>query len=193
MAARFAGVILAGGRGERFGGPKALAQLPGGRTFLEACCRNLSEAGAAPVIATLPPEVEMAAPAGLTTVTLPESGLAMFDSLRLALERALESAEWTAAIVLPVDHPLVNIITIRTLAAADGPAAIPSFAGKHGHPVMLSRAVAERIVARDLPGPTLREVLKGVGTVDVFVDDPGITANCNTPDALTAALASVRG
>jgi ribosomal protein S5 len=54
---------------------------------------------------------------------------------------------------------------------------------------MLSRRVAERIVTGEFAGPTLREVLRAVGTVDVAVDDPGVTANCNTPEALAAAVA----
>jgi hypothetical protein len=28
-----------------------------------------------------------------------------------------------------------------------------------------------------------------VGTVDVAVDDPGVTANCNTPETLATAVA----
>jgi hypothetical protein len=34
----------------------------------------------------------------------------------------------------------------------------------------------------------MREVLKAVGAVDLDVDDPGVTANCNTPATLSAAL-----
>jgi CTP:molybdopterin cytidylyltransferase MocA len=188
MAARFAGVILAGGRGERYGGPKALACLPDGRTFLAACADCFNAAGAEPIVATLPPDIAVPAVAHLVTITLPSAGLAMFDSLRLGLRRALADASWTAAVLLPVDHPLVGPETIRALAAVAAEAAIPSYRGKHGHPVMLSRSLAEGIASGVLAGPTLREVLRGAGTVDLPVDDPGVTANCNTPDALAAAL-----
>ena len=53
--AGIAGLILAGGVGSRFGGPKAWAVLPDGRTFLDACVASLLGAGADPVVATLPP------------------------------------------------------------------------------------------------------------------------------------------
>ena len=43
-----AGLILARGEGSRFGRPKAWAQLPDGVSFLAACCRTLTTAGAAP-------------------------------------------------------------------------------------------------------------------------------------------------
>jgi len=184
----FAGVILAGGRGERYGGPKALARLPDGRTFLTACADALVTAGANPIVATLPPAVSVPTDRRVAAVPLPCAGLAMFDSLRLALQRALEHAGWAAAVVLPVDHPLVAPETIRALGAYVALAAIPSWHGKHGHPVMLSRSLATGIVSGALAGPTLRDVLRETGAADVAVDDMGITANCNSPEALAAAI-----
>ncbi|MFI5166066.1 MAG: NTP transferase domain-containing protein [Thermoanaerobaculales bacterium] len=192
MAAHFAGVILAGGRGERYGGPKALACLPDGRTFLAACAGCFTAAGAEPIVATLPPDIAVPAVAHLVTITLPSAGLAMYDSLRLGLQRALEDIGWTAVVLLPVDHPLVGPETIRALAAVAAEAAIPSYRGKHGHPVLLSRSLAEGIAGGILTGPTLREVLREAGAVDVAVEDAGVTANCNTPEALAAALAASR-
>jgi CTP:molybdopterin cytidylyltransferase MocA len=188
MAARFAGLILAGGSGERYGSPKAFARLPDGRSFLAACAEALAASGAAPLLATLPSgSVSPPAP-GLEGLPLPASGLAMFESLRFGLQHLLADDAWGAVVVLPVDHPLVAPATVRSLAGTEGPAVLPSHNGKHGHPVKLARAVAERIVAGELAGPTLREVLHEVGTVDVAVDDPGVTANCNTPEALAAAV-----
>jgi CTP:molybdopterin cytidylyltransferase MocA len=189
METRFAGLILAGGTGERYGGPKAFARLPDGRPFLAACADVLASAGAKPLLATLPAGTPSLQAPGLEALPLPAPGLAMFDSLRLGLEHLLADAAWGAVVVLPVDHPLVAPGTVRALASAEAEAALPSHNGKHGHPVMLSRRVAEGIVAGELAGPTLREVLHTVGTMDVLVDDPGVTANCNTPDALAAAWA----
>ncbi len=190
MATRAAGVILAGGAGTRFGGPKAFARLPDGRTFLAACADALVAGGAAPVVATLPPGAETPAPDGVIAVPLPDAGLPMFESLACGLARLLPDSSWERVVVLPVDHPLVRPATVRALAVAVGEAAIPAYRGKHGHPVALARAVAERVASGELGGPTLREVLRAVATVEVAVDDPGVTANCNTPEALAAALAA---
>ncbi len=190
MAAGVAGLILAGGAGTRYGGPKAFARLPDGRTFLAACATLLREGGAGPLLATLPPGTPVLRSDLLETVTLDRPGLPMFDSLRVGLGRLLEDRGWEAVVVVPVDHPLVAPTTVRTLAAARAEAAIASFRGKHGHPVLLARSVAEAIVAGRHAGPTLREVLRDAGAVDVDVDDPGVTANCNTPEALAAALAT---
>ena len=191
MAAGVAGLILAGGAGTRFGGPKAYALLPDGRTFLAACAGCFASAGLAPVAATLPPDAPGAGVPGVRPVKLPVPGLAMFESLALGAASLLADDDWESVVVVPVDHPLVRPATVRALAAADGDAAIPSFRGKHGHPVKLRRPVAEAIARGALEGPTLREVLRAVGVAVVAVDDPGVTANCNTPEALAAALAAV--
>ena len=178
--------------GTRFGGPKAWALLPDGRSFLEACAASLRGAGAVPIVVTLPPGSDDPEIDGLTVIPLPEPGLDMFASLRLGLQRLVGEAEWTRVALLPVDHPLVQSATIAALAASDAPAAIPSYRGKHGHPVVIHRSVAENIVNDPMAGPTLREVLRKVGATDVEVDDPGAIANCNTPDALERALQTLQ-
>jgi len=187
--AGIAGLILAGGEGSRFGGPKAWALLPDGRTFLEACTASLRGGGAASVVATLPPGSDDPQIEGLDVVPLPEPGLDMFASLRIGLERLLEEADWARVALLPVDHPLVKSATIATLARSESAAAIPRHRDKHGHPVIIDRASAKKIVSGERQGPTLRQVLKEIAAVDVEVDDPGAVANCNTPGALARALA----
>jgi CTP:molybdopterin cytidylyltransferase MocA len=112
----------------------------------------------------------------------------MFRSMMVGLGRLIEYPEWTAVAILPVDHPLVRPQTVVALSNATASAAIPSFDGKHGHPICMRRSVVELIIDGTLTGPTLREVLKSVNAVDLPVDDPGIMANCNTPEALARAL-----
>lgn len=184
----FAGLILAGGEGKRWGGPKAFAKLPDGGSFLEACAATLGSAGASPVVATLPPKTADPEIEGLLPCPLPCPGLDMFASLRIGIALLLELSPWTVLAVLPVDHPLVAPQSVAKLVAFEALATIPRYRGKHGHPVCLQRSVAEGIVEGTLPGPTLREVLRSVAAADVTVGDPGITANCNTPDALATAL-----
>lgn len=185
---RFAGLILAGGEGRRFGGPKAFARLPDRRTFLEACCETLVDAGARPVAATLPPGTVADGIPGFRPMPLPGHGLDMLGSLRWGLRHLISDSEWTAVIMLPVDHPLVSLDSIVRLAEVEAPVVIPTFAGKHGHPIRLDREIAENIAREKISGATVREVLGAIGAVDVEVDDPGVVANCNTPKALRDAI-----
>ena len=185
---KLSGLILAGGEGRRFGQPKAFATLEDSRTFLEACAATMIGAGASPVVATLPPGTENPRIDGLEIIALPGPGMDMFASLVTGLGGLIENPDWGAVAVLPVDHPLVSASAVTALATATARAAIPSFNGKHGHPICIEREVASAIVSGEFPGPTLREVLREVGAVDVEVDDPGVIANCNTPDALREAL-----
>ncbi len=182
-----AGLILAGGEGRRWGGPKAFARLPDGSAFLEACAQILHDARLSPVVATVHPDCDEVDIEGLQTIRLPNPGLDMFSSLRLGLQRLAADSTWSAAIVLPVDHPLVTAESVRLLAAASG-VTVPSYRGKHGHPVRLPRELAERVVCGDLVGPTLRDVLKAGTFANLEIDDPGVVTNCNTPEALASAV-----
>lgn len=189
---RKAGLVLAGGEGRRWGGPKAWARLPDGRSFLEACTETLSAGGASPVVATLPPGGGPV-PEGVTPVVLPESGLDMMASVRQGLLALLERPEWDRVVILPVDHPLVRPSTVAALAAVRAPAVMPRFRGRHGHPLCVSRQTADRLAGGGFEGPTLREVLREAEAVDLEVDDPAVRVNCNTPEALAAAVAELGG
>ena len=185
---RFAGLILAGGEGRRFGAPKAFARLPDGCTFLEACCETLTAAGARPVAATLPPRHTGHEVPGLRQIPLPGPGLDMLGSLRWGLRHLISEPSWEAVVVLPVDHPLVGVPAILELVAVGASVVVPCYRGKHGHPILLGREVADRVARDELAGATLRDILRAVGQVEVAVDDPGVVANCNTPDALRSWL-----
>lgn len=186
----FAGLILAGGEGRRWGGPKAWARLPDGQTFLDACSQTLCTAGARPVIATLPPgasRTEISCGVAEQLV-LPREGLDMLASARVGLDMLLEEEHWKAVVVLPVDHPLVEPGTLRALVDAGPPAAIPTLNGRHGHPICLWRQVAMRIVDGRDQIENLRDALKAAPAQDVAVSDPGVRINCNTPEALRQGI-----
>jgi len=186
--ARFAGLILAGGEGRRFGEPKAFARLADGRTFLEASAGILMAAGARPLAATVPPRHAGHEVPGLRQIPLPESGMDMLASLRWGLRHLISDTSWERVVVLPVDHPLVAPETIRRLGTLEAEAAIPSSSGRRGHPTALGRDIATAIARGELAGASLREILSSVETVEIPVDDPGVVANCNTPQALRDAL-----
>ena len=140
------------------------------------------------MVATLPPGTDDPGIDGLEALALPEPGMDMFGSLRTGLSCLILNPGWRRVAVLPVDHPLVDPTTVKALVASNERAVIPSYKGKHGHPICLERAIASAIAGGEFGGPTLREVLREVGAVGVDVSDRGVVANCNTPAALSEAL-----
>lgn len=181
-----AGVVLAGGRSSRMGRSKALLEVDG-RSFLAACVRTLRDGGCAPVVVVVPPgasaEIEEAGRAGARAVETAEPGGEQVDSLRRGLD-ALGGEG--AAVVLPVDHPLVRPATVRALvdaaAGAAGAVVRPTVGGEPGHPTLFPRSIWAALRDPSLPRGA-RSVVEAARTVDVPVDDPGVLADIDTPEA----------
>jgi len=94
----------------------------------------------------------------------------------------------------PVDHPFVSVSTVASLERVRGEDAlavwfIPTFQGRGGHPVLWRAGVRADIL--DLRGDApLRSLLPefGIQVRRLPVDDPGVVANIDTPEAYRAAL-----
>lgn len=180
------GVVLAAGRSERMGRTKALLDLEG-RTFLAAAVEALRGGGCATVVVVAAPGPVVAAAerTGARVVVNEALDAEQVDSLRLGLT-ALEDAG--AALVLPVDHPLVRRDTIHGLVAAwrEHPEAVvrPVHGGSPGHPTLFPRAAWAALADPSLPRGA-RSVVESesVRTVDLPVDDPGVLADIDTPAA----------
>jgi len=190
MATPGAGVVLAAGSSSRMGRPKALLET-GGRTFLEAVCATVADAGVRPVLVVIAhdaPEVAAALPKECVPVPNPNPELGQVSSMALGLEAALQLGKRWAVVAL-VDHPAVGAGTVRLLAeragAEPGAVHVPTYKGERGHPAVVPTALA----------PSLFEAQEGEGARDVFsrlgilvrehaVDDPGILVNVDTPEDL---------
>lgn len=193
------GIILAAGRSTRMGRPKPLLEL-GDRSFLEACVSALHQGECAAVVTVLAGAAEReeevrARTAGAIVVRNEATRSEQVDSLRLGLE-TLEAGEdsgridgpLAAALVLPVDHPLVTADTVRILlsegAAHPGAIVRPLHKGRPGHPTLFPRSVWPALRDPQLPRGA-RSVVESPGTWTVEVDmaDPGVVADIDTPEA----------
>lgn len=93
----------------------------------------------------------------------------------------------TAVLVWPVDQPLVRTDTIKKLVAAFGSGgkalAIPSFEGRHGHPVLYGLPAIQTILGLK-KNQTAKEIrsIHDEQTLFVEVDDPGILIDIDTPE-----------
>lgn len=138
-----AGLVLAAGEGRRFGGPKALARLNGQR-LVDRAVGTLRAAGCAPVV-VVEGAAHLEGVDGATVVHAHQWREGMGASLRAGL--AALPADAAACVVLLVDTPWLTAAAVSRVvdgwhpAASEAGAAIATYQGRRGHPVLLSREV----------------------------------------------------
>jgi len=142
---RVAGIVLAAGAGERFGGPKQLARWKG-IPLLGHALKAAREGGLSPIVVVLgarQEDVRSAAGQGVDFVNNAEWQDGQSTSIRAGLSAVEGQVE--AAVFLLADMPRVNGATIRRLVAAHRvslPAIVaPVGGGRRGNPVLFDRQV----------------------------------------------------
>jgi molybdenum cofactor cytidylyltransferase len=184
-----AAVILAAGRGTRFGPQPKLLALLDGKPLVRHVAEQTLASAASPVIVVTghrAGEVEAALidlPVRITRNTAYEQGLS--TSLKAGFADC--PAEARAMLVLLGDMPLIRTAVIDGLIAAwDGSAAavVPTFEGRRGNPVLLSRALAAEIAALEGDtgaGPLLR---RRADVAEWPTPDAAILKDVDTAEAL---------
>ena len=171
-------LILAAGFSTRMGAFKPLLPLPeadgGTCPALEFLCRTYAERHVPVLVVSgfRGDEVDAVARAcGARGVRNPHPENGMFSSVRTGLAALPEEVD--AVFVHPVDIPLVRPMTVQRLldAAVETDAVLlPSFAGNEGHPPLIPRRYARRILAWQGQGG-LRGALEGLPQRAVPVAD----------------------
>ena len=175
--AAIVGVLLAAGRGKRFGGNKLLARLPDGTAMGVAAARHLISA-LPDSIAVLRPGDEilasLLAAEGLRIVVNPNADGGMGTSLACGVA-ASEADGWVIALA---DMPAIRPMTIQVVAealAAGAALAAPAYHGQRGHPIGFARRFRAALAAldgdrggRDILAQHSNELRL------IEVDDPGV-------------------
>jgi len=190
---RVAAIVLAAGRGTRFGGGSKLLAPFDGAPLVRHAARAALASRATPVIVVTGHEADAVGLAlgdlPVATVRNPDYGQGLSTSLRAGFAALPDDA--AGAVVLLGDMPLVGPdIVDRLIAAFAGqppPLAVaPVSGGRRGNPVLLSRALAGRIgaLAGDVgAGPLLRGL---PDVVEIPVEGEAALADVDTPEALAA-------
>jgi CTP:molybdopterin cytidylyltransferase MocA len=194
-------VVLAAGRGERFGGNKLLASFHGRMLFDHALDPVRAARGAGLIsggCAVIPPDqpqlAELARTSDIDPVVNPDPESGIAGSLRRAvdwLERAPpRGGQAGAAIVFLGDQPAVPGEAVPALIAAwrGGARYVrPRYTGEPdvpGHPALVDRALWP--IAADLVGDVgLGPALAARGVTPTIVEVPGRNPDVDTPADLT--------
>jgi molybdenum cofactor cytidylyltransferase len=189
MISNIVGVLLAAGRGERFGSHKLLARLPDGTAIGVAAGRNLIDA-LPNCVAVLRPGDEilasLLAAEGLRIVVNPNADGGMGTSLACGVAAA-EANGWVIALA---DMPAIRPATIQAVAeaiAAGAELAAPVFHGERGHPIGFARRFRAALTALDGDRggrDILAQYSKELRLIEV--EDPGVLVDIDREDDITA-------
>jgi nicotine blue oxidoreductase len=197
-----AALILAGGASKRMGGPKALLPFPD-QPLVAAQWLALRFSSLDPL--------RVVVGVGSRRV-IDGSGLARenfvvnkrpaggpFSSLQVGLKALLRDDTWPAVVVQPVDafppNPGTVVSLAKALAERRSLAALPSYGGRGGHPVMLSRPLCKQLLTLKGKAARLDEVLHRLERAGLCerVEVPAgeILVNLNDAQAYRGALAAL--
>jgi molybdenum cofactor cytidylyltransferase len=187
-----AGIVLAAGRGARFGGAGSKLVAPfRGEALVRHAARTLLGSRTRPVVVVtgFARESVEGALAGLSLSFTHnhdhESGMA--SSLRAGLMAAGDCA---GALILPGDMPLVTKETVDRLIAAfeaaPGCAAVvPFFQGRRGNPALLGRSLFARALALSGDEGARRILAASEGVIVLEVEDEGVLRDVDRKEDLT--------
>jgi molybdenum cofactor cytidylyltransferase len=126
---------------------------------------------------------------GLELAENPDPDRGMSSSVAIGFQHALARfGDAAAALLWPVDHARVAVMTVARVLAEAGPgrAVIPTLRGRGGHPTAFGRALWPELAGcAELPRGA-RSVLDSVAgrVLRVEVDDPGVTADIDRAEDL---------
>src|SRR5262245_58288154 len=177
-------IVLAAGKSERMGRPKALLEFRG-RTFLENILEAIARSSigyTSVVVGHHRREIENAV-RGAPIIFNPDYEKGMVTSLQTGI-RSLPTDSIGAFLFL-VDHPVVETETIQAMvpSAASNRIVQPTFEGRRGHPVFLGAEILKEILA--LPSSQGADVVvrrDSKRIIEIPVNARGILVDVDTPE-----------
>jgi CTP:molybdopterin cytidylyltransferase MocA len=187
-------IILAAGKSTRMGFPKGLARLANGKSLLSAIISAAENAGTEAVYVACSPTAVAAysaivAETSAQFITIDHWQADAKWSLLQSLKFLLNAADVKRPILfMPVDCPVTDPEIYRQLSAAiasGAAAAKPTFRGRGGHPVALSRDIAVWLVGQLDSSLPLNKILQKIPSCDFLrlaVDHEAVCENWNGSD-----------
>jgi len=187
---RVAGLILAAGKSQRMGSPKALLRIYG-RTFLEHIASEAKKSNLTEVKIVLGSQAELILerlPQLRANVVInPEYEQGQLSSLIRGL-KALEGYSIDGLMLFLVDHPFVDRNLINELldwfSSHNNPLVIPTFKKKRGHPIIFAHELFPELINAPVDAGAVIVVRKYQDKIlHVETGQAGILLDIDTPEA----------
>ena len=182
------GLLLAAGSATRFGSDKLSHRLPHGVAMAVQAARHLHSAVPTIYAVVRPGTQELALQLkdeGCDIVVCENAAQGMGASLACAARRAGKADGYLVALAdMPFVRP-ASIAAVRDALVSGAPLAAPYFRARRGHPVGISGAFYDALVAcKGDEGARALLLENEKRLVKVPVGDPGVIRDIDTPDDL---------
>jgi molybdenum cofactor cytidylyltransferase len=184
-------IVLAAGRSSRMGRPKAMLPLGARETFLSRIVRTLHDADVEDVVVVVGHESQAIVAdfetrnASVRFVVNPDFDQGQLTSILAGL-RVVDRPGVVATLMTLVDVPLVRATTVRAIVdryrRTRASIVRPTNKGRHGHPVLIDRAVFADLRGGDSSvgaKPIIRARMSAES--DLEIDDEGAFRDFDTP------------
>jgi molybdenum cofactor cytidylyltransferase len=196
-------IVLAAGRSSRMGRGKAMLPVDSEDTFLSRIVRTFHVAGVHDVVVVVGHDAERVA-ASLLATALPvrfamnaEYDRGQLSSLLAGL-RVVDRPGVAAVLVTLVDVPLVTSATVRAVLdcyrKTRAPIVRPTSGARHGHPLLIDRALFDELRAAD-PSTGAKPVVRAHASAagDIEIADEGAFLDIDTEDDYRAFISNRSG
>lgn len=177
-------LLLAAGRGQRFGGDKRFANLPDGRRLLEATLDTLQTTGLPLRVCLRPDDDEAQAllrERDVPWLSCPGADRGMGRTIAEGMSGA---ATWDAVLIALADMPWIAPDTFLAVAGQCARERIvtPVFRGRRGHPVGFGAGCFEALARLDGDRGARELLSRYAGWLEALpVNDPGVLRDVDKP------------
>ena len=188
MIGPIVGILLAAGKGDRFGGGKLLSTLPDGLPIALAAARNLQPACDRLLVVLRPGDTALAdllTADGFAVMVCHDAEAGMGHSLAAGVRASPEAGAWIVALA---DMPFIQSTSHHGVAARlrTGDSLVATkFQGRRGHPVGFSGRWRDQlsVLTGDQGGKAILEQHPDELNL-IAVDDPGVVRDVDRPEDL---------
>ena len=188
MIGPIVGILLAAGKGDRFGGGKLLSTLPDGRPIALAAARNLQPACDRLLVVLRPGDTALAdllTADGFAVMVCHDAEAGMGHSLAAGVRATPEAGAWIVALA---DMPYIHLTSHHAVAArlrAGDSLVATKFQSRRGHPVGFSGRWFDQlsVLTGDQGGKAILEQHPDELNL-IAVDDPGVVRDVDRPEDL---------